>query len=237
MTTSDQDGHALEIPTEGWADRVRTLILGGVGSIPLAGQAASALVEILWKPAYEKRVQTFLEHLVRNLQQLDGRIAALEVLVTRETAVSIGIAGARAAGRTHDETKLRLLANATSRVTLDITWDASFDLAIVLLQFVDDLTVTHIRVLKLVADSEKWASRFSSGNYGQEEILSVLGENFPDVDQFILRTIASDLISKGLVMPQHMFFGGASLSHQGASELGLKLLALIDEFSLDDLAP
>jgi hypothetical protein len=235
MSKGDQDKEtALEIPDGGWADRVRTLILGGLGYIPIAGQAATALVDILWQPAFERRVQKYLEYLVRNLQTLDNRVADLEVLAGRDVAVSIGIAGARAAGNTHDSTKLHYLANTVSRVTADKTWDSNADMAIILLQMIDGLTITHIQILELTADPTKWGDMSPTGQYGDDAPLKILAEALPAVDNFILKTIGSDLLNKGLVVPEYMFFGGSNLSRQGATELGLRLLALIREIPQEE---
>lgn len=235
MSTSDQEKEtALDIPDGGWSDRVRTAILGGLGAIPIAGQAASALVDMFWQPTFERRVRKYLEYLVRNLQTLDVRVADLEALVGRDVAVSIGIAGARAAGNTHDNTKLHYLANAASRVTADKNWDANADMAIVLMQIMDTLTVTHIQILELTADPTRWENKFPSEQYGEEESSKILAEAFPTADNFILKTIASDLVSKGLVSPDYMFFGGTFLSKRGATEFGLRLLALIKDIPLQE---
>lgn len=143
MSSDDE----LGTPRGRWVDRVRALVIGGLGVVPGGGSAAAALVDILWRPALEKRVEEFLTAFASKLDDLEPRVANLETLLMRDVAVSAGIAGTRAAFRAHDREKIGYLANSVARITIDPSWDTRADYGMLLLQLVDDISATHIRVL------------------------------------------------------------------------------------------
>ena len=113
--------------------------------------------------------------------------------------MSVGIAAASAAGKTHDQTKLRYLANAVTGVTIDPTWDTKADLALLLLQLVDDLTVTHVRVLALTAEPTPWRERFVASDGEWITLEDVFAQAFPGADAAAAQAIVTDLHARGLV--------------------------------------
>ncbi|HEX3781416.1 MAG TPA: hypothetical protein VHX38_17285 [Pseudonocardiaceae bacterium] len=210
-------------------DRLRTLTLGGVGLIPVAGSAASAIVELLWRSSYEKRVETFLTMAASKLDELDGQISDLPGMLQREVSISIGLAAASAAAKTHDHRKLEYLATAVAGVTSDTAWDAKADFAMLLLQLVDDLTATHVQVLAAMSEQEKWKQR-SEAEFGDKAQLltySMVASMFPEHDPTAIQGILSDLAAKNLMANANTWFAVTEPSPGGPTELGLALLAFI----------
>ena len=183
-------------------------------------------MEVLWRPAIEKRMDEFLNLLVAELDRHDGRIEDLERLVQRDLAISAGVAGVRAAARTSDEDKLRYLAAAVARVTVDPVWDARADFALLLLQIAADLTATHVRVLSRFASPE-WPGTLKAVQDHEITMDVALRRGFPDDDFVSVQAMISDLASRNLLVNRSTFFGLSTLHPEKVSDLGLTFLDFI----------
>lgn len=221
------------VPETRWVDNLRELVLGGVGTVPIVGSAASAVVAVLWRSGYEKRVQAFLTIVASELNKLSNEVDNLPELLQRELAVSVGLAAAAAAGKTHDHKKLEYLAAAVVGVTRDVKWDAKADFALLLLQLVDDLTVTHVHVLATMGEQEDWKQRLADkfGNDAQALTYEMAASMFPERDPVALQGILSDLTAKNLMANATTWFGVTHPSPDGPTELGKALLKFIGESS------
>lgn len=231
----------LEVPSTGWVDRIRTAILGGVGTVPVAGSALSALVDLIWKPTYEKRMDGFLATLVEELDKLSQRVEHLDELVQRDVVISVSLEAVAAAGRTHDELKHRFLANAVARVTVDPEWDARADFALILTRLVAELTTTHILILEFFADPVVWQElrgrvlKVEPNREGRFQFRALLAQAFGDlaIDDAIIRAVLVDLEGRGLLSAMGTGEEGASVSsHEQlmeplVSQLGRSLLTFI----------
>ncbi|QYN23126.1 hypothetical protein [Amycolatopsis sp. DSM 110486] len=218
----------LSVPEPSWVDRVRKLTLGALGAIPVAGSAASAIVDIVWRPEIEKRTEEFLKALVAEIGLHDSRIDGIEKLIVRDTAISAGISGARAASRTSDPQKLRYLASAVTRVTIDSSWDAQADFAMLLLQIADDLTVTHVRVLSWF-NSAEWPGILKAVQNKEKSMEDALQEAFPEDDPLAIKGMIADLAARSLIVIRGSFFGLSTFNPESISELGIKFLDFVSE--------
>lgn len=205
-------------------------MLGGVGMIPVAGSPASAIVGIFWRSAFEKRVDEFIAAVAAKLDEHDMRIADLEKLLTRDLAISAGIVGARAAGGAHSQEKIDILADAVTRLTVDPTWDTRADYAMLLLQLVDVLSVTHIRVLQWL-ESARWEAQLKSLQDSKSTLNDVIAEEFPEDDVAGIQGIISDLVSRSLVINRSTYFGLATLNPEKLSDLGRDFLQFVSSSS------
>ena len=183
------------------SDRIRSVVLGGVGSVPLAGNALAAIVGEIWAPTIYKRMERCWEEIVTRIAQLED---ALNDERLNSEAVTSAIAIASREATYSDDEKIHYLANAVANVVADDTWE--HDVAATLLRFVGDLTASHLRVLAMLNDPEAWQATHGikiqpverDGAYFMRDMISdAFGRLGIDVDG--LQIILQDLESRGLL--------------------------------------
>lgn len=216
----------LSIPRSGWAERLRTLALGGLGAVPGVGSPISAVVGMFWRSAFEKRVEEYFTIVIDKLDAHDTRITNLESLFSRDLAISAGIAGVRAAGKAYSREKLENLANAVVRVTVDPTWDTRADYAMLLLQLADDLSVTHVRVLSWLG-SARWPEQLKTLQGNSRTLDDIIAEEFTGEDGSAIQGIIADLISRNLVINRSSFLGPSTMFPDKLGDLGHDFLQFV----------
>jgi hypothetical protein len=199
-------------------DRLRSLVLGAVGSVPVAGSVVSAVVAEIWQSPIQERVQAFL-------LQLEQRVDLLESTteeIGRDAVLTAVVMGAREA-LAADAAKVRLLAQAVANVIGDQSWQ--HDETATLMRMIGDLTATHIKVLDLLNDPARWESRTGirlapvarDRAYFQRDMISAaLGD--PEASDVALQVILQDLESLG-------FLNSVGLADENPSEAARDLMA------------
>ena len=136
-------------------DHVHTLVRAGVASLPIVGNAAAELFNTVITPPLEKRRDAWRQSVGERLQELEAREKIrLEDLQSNEAFITATARASLAAMRAHDKEKLDALKNAV--VNSARHYAPSDTLQQLFIQWVDDLTVDHLRFLLLFRDPEGW---------------------------------------------------------------------------------
>lgn len=127
-----------------------TLLRAGISSI--WGGAANELFSLVITPSLEKRRDKWIESIAQELKGLEEKIEGFKIenLAENESFVSILIKASQVAIRNHQKQKLEKIRNAVLNAALPNAPEE--DLQLMFLNFVDSLTLSHLRILKLLDD-------------------------------------------------------------------------------------
>ena len=178
-------------PEETRADLAARGAKGVAGAIPLAGGILAEAVDFLWSPL-RKRQEDWLLALWLDVRELQERsvLPADDTLVANEAFVSAATHAIRVAARTHQEEKLEALRNAVLNIAAGAAPEE--DQHAMYLDAVDSMTVSHVRVLKKLADQDKRSIR--PGNHHRGDAIRP-----PRVEDAMLAQIVRDLKNRGFV--------------------------------------
>jgi len=155
---------------------------------------ANSLFEYIFSSPLEKRKNEWMDYVGGFLQQNFGD--NLENLASNEKFITIFIQATRVAAQNHQEEKLESLRNAV--VSSVYTQDISEDLQLTFIRFVDELTPSHILLLKFFVKFEHEIAKLKSYPelfsffHGHYEYSNALYQ-----DEF--KMFVSDLNNRGLV--------------------------------------
>ena len=225
MRESEMEHGEIAIPKTSEGDWFRALVLGTVGSVPVAGSLVSSIVAELWRGPFERRVDLLFAEFARRIAQLERALSDDDLL--RDSVLSAVSIAARDALASDDD-KIAYLASALSNVASNPTW--THDEAATLLRLVSQLTASHLRVLELLQDPKEWAARNhvelqgvpdDDGSYRQRDMIA---DAFAQLDQKVdgLHTILQDLESKG-------FLNTIGLAEENPQDAAIALLEMTSE--------
>lgn len=119
-----------------------------LGAIPVLGGAVSEGLGALvaWNAA--RQTTEWLKVLESRFIYLDERLSNLESTEKAQEVLAMTITAAHAAAKSHQEEKRKLLQNAVLNTALQGTDGA--DERLVFIRFLDELTPTHLRVLRSI---------------------------------------------------------------------------------------
>jgi hypothetical protein len=139
---------SFEAPKKSGKDVTHSLIKGGLGAIPIFGDMAAALLDLAIKPAFEKRLQNWMEGVSVMLNELqENHGIQIEDLEGNEEFVSIFIKTARVAQTTHLEEKRTMLVGALKNSILN---DIEFDKKEIFLRIIEELSPRHFLLLQMI---------------------------------------------------------------------------------------
>ena len=130
-----------------------TLAKAGLSAIPIVGGPIAELISLVWEPALSKRRDAWLKEIADNLESLTEKIDEFKIenLADNETFITTTIQASQAAIRNHQKEKLEALRNAVLNSALGI--DLDDDLQLFFLSLIDNITVSHIQALKIIAST------------------------------------------------------------------------------------
>lgn len=219
-------------------DIAHALVKAGISKIPILGAPASELFSLIITPSIEKRRLKWIESIAESFEQLEEKFDAFdfENLRENESFVSMVMQASQAAIRTHQKQKLESLRNAVLNTALPNAPEEN--LQFMFLNFVDSLTWSHLRVLKLLNDYK--AKRPSNRYTGKrielvamskeiplitlEKALPDLGENQNFYDQVLKDLRMRGLLEIGMGEQTHFL---EKLPYAKPTNLGKQLLAFI----------
>ena len=131
----------------------------GLAAIPIAGGPLAVAFATLVGYSINKRLEHWLEELADAVQDLREKFrnaqgTELADLATNEQFLDAVVTSTRAAVRTHQDDKLAMLRNAVLNSALPTVPDA--DQQLMFLQWIDELTPSHIRLLTLLNNPADW---------------------------------------------------------------------------------
>lgn len=192
----------LTAPEPSRGDRVRE-VFEAISNVEPTGllSGAVSLFNTLIPTEFERRSRQFHEELMRRLSVYDAWLQHLDT----QWASAVYATGVLASARSASEDHLSYLAGATANAMVNAL-DLPRDHCLLLLRLVGDLTGTHVRVLRVLADPMAVATdqgkeftwqADSEGQYPRRQLFA-LDDQLAQEPQ-LAEAIASDLLRLGLI--------------------------------------
>ncbi|HYN81834.1 MAG TPA: hypothetical protein VES88_10065 [Gemmatimonadaceae bacterium] len=142
----------LSVPAKTRADYALALVRGAISSVPIAGGIGAELFSILVRTPYDRRADEWMREVSERLRKLSEQDESrFRNLLEDEDFASLIISATQIALRTNRTAKVRLLANAVDNSARGV--DIPADLQLLFVRFVDELTLTHLAVLRFLLRS------------------------------------------------------------------------------------
>lgn len=142
----------LEAPTDGGETRDIAVVKALLGFVPVVGGALAEFAGVHGNN-YGRRVEAWMGDVTAVLNHLQRHASvSLEDLLNNEAFHSFLLQATPIAIRNHRRVKLDALQSALAAVGFDEAFSGQEDLAFQFLRYIDELTVTHISLLKAVAN-------------------------------------------------------------------------------------
>jgi len=188
----------MDVPKENYKDKLHTSAKALINLIPVVGGTATEVFNALIVPPIEKRRMKWMDFIGSELKRLEeNQTGFIDKLVKSEEFVSLLISASQNAFKTHLEEKHKQLRNALFN---SIDSKIGFDIKQVFINFIDELSITHIAVLKFIDNSEdkiknmnEYELIYSIWNQEKTKIF----ENEIEIEVF--RYMLKDLEIKGLI--------------------------------------
>jgi hypothetical protein len=231
MAKIDLDGLDPKVEPDG--EKLHRVARITLGAVPIVG---SPLLEVfnsvLESPLSKRRTETMLEIGEVLNELIDKGIVTEAGLQQNEAFVSTVAEVCNISLRNHQAEKLEALRNAVKNSALPMC--PSEDYRQLFLNFVDVCTVTHIKLLKLFENPQKWASENGfvfPGNWVSGSLSQVVEFAYPDLKgkTEICSAIWKDLFQRGLVTTESLNSGmnrDAMMSRRNTS-LGCQLIQFL----------
>ncbi|WP_053152127.1 hypothetical protein [Pseudomonas protegens] len=231
MAKIDLDGLDPKVEPDG--EKLHRVARITLGAVPIVG---SPLLEVfnsvLESPLNKRRTETMLEIGEVLNELIDKGIVTEAGLQQNEAFVSTVAEVCNISLRNHQAEKLEALRNAVKNSALPTC--PSEDYRQLFLNFVDVCTVTHIKLLKLFENPQKWASEngfLFPGNWVSGSLSQVVEFAYPDLKgkTEICSAIWKDLFQRGLVTTESLSSGmnrDAMMSRRNTS-LGCQLIQFL----------
>ena len=204
---------------------------------PGLGAPAAALIDVVFTPVIEKRRARWFNELAELVNELQARDASLTVasLSADDEWIDAALAATRIALCTHRQEKWRALKSALAHVALSDEPDRDLDST--LLNLIDVLTPSHLRVLHMLQSTRAFAARHGTTVplTIDRSFRRVVEELLPDVPFDVYTLLRTDLESRGLVITGSAAVAASwdSVDQRLTTPLGDKFLTFINE-SLGD---
>ena len=230
-----KDDDKCDPPEASLRDHAHTLARAGVGSIPLAGAAATELFKKLIAPPLEKRRQEWMESVAEGLRQLEEQQRlSLDGLAENDTFIDAVMSASQAAIRTSQGEKREALKNGVLNSSLPDPPDESSQQ--IFIGLVDSLTVWHLRILRFFSnpatifrEQGKPPPQYSiAGSLSQ-----LLTAAFPELanERELYDQIGKDLYGRALLGTEgfHTMMSGQGVYEKPTTTMGDQFLRFVSE--------
>ena len=217
-------------------DTVHAVVKSIASAVPTAGGPLSVLLETLFAPPVERRKEKWFKQLAEVVSQLEQRVADLtaEKLSQNENFVTVALQATQIALRNHHEEKLSALRGAVLHAGLPNGPDEHLQL--MFLQFVDELTPTHLAMLAVFNGPVRWMElhHIQNPGWGMGGVSSVIEHCFPALrgKREVYEQVTRDLQARGLIH-QGQFLNvtmtGTGMVESRTTEIGKAFIAYVSE--------
>jgi hypothetical protein len=190
------------MPKPNAGDVAHALTKAGLSAFPIIGGPVADFFELVFIPPLSKRREAWFLSLIERLRILEKKVAGFNIkaLSSNGQFISAVMNATSTAIRTHQEEKLAALRNAVLNVALKSGLDD--ELQQTFINYIDDLTPSHLRVLSFYSDPESWLKtnppKEVPEGWTDYEDASLIA--FPELrDSGILGQIITDLKNRGLL--------------------------------------
>jgi hypothetical protein len=222
-----------EKPKLSKSDIAHKIVKAGLSAIPLAGGPAAELFNAIISPPLAKRRDKWIESIAEGLKELEEKIDGfkIESLQDNEMFITTVMHASQAAIRNHQKEKLEALRNAVLNSTSPNA--PQEDLQLMFLNWVDELTTWHLRILKFLEDPKGWAQKYGitlpdrmmgAPAHALEDAFQDLRGQRDFYDQII-----KELYSKGLthIESLHVTMTGQGMYASRTTDMGKQFLQFI----------
>ena len=149
----------LERPEPDKWDKSHAAVKAGLAIIPGIGGTAAELFSMVIAPPLEKRRNQWLDDIAERLKSLERAVDGFRVedLSQNETFITVVMHATQVAIRNHQQEKLEALRNAVLNTAMSKAPEN--DRQLMFLNFIDELTPWHLRLLRFFDAPETWGNR------------------------------------------------------------------------------
>lgn len=165
-------------------DIVYSVIKAGLGSIPIAGAAASEIMQMIVTPPLEKRREKWMEEIGNRIKDLeDNSQLDLNSLQDNQLFLDVVLQTTQQALKTSQQEKLDYYKNAIINTAIGDHPDIS-EIQI-FLNLISDFTIWHVKILKLFDNPTDWFEKNSLTvpNFMTASLSSILEIAFPELKE------------------------------------------------------
>jgi len=222
----------LEPPQPSVGDAAHAVARAGLGAIPVAGAAATELLNAIVSPPLERRKNEWMQRVGEALRKLEQQSGIdLEELQDNDAFLDIAMHTTQVALRNSQDEKLLALRNAILNSAMPNPPEES--LQQIFIDFVDILTVWHLKLLDLVRGPKEWAERHQHTfpNISAGGFSSILESAFPELRgrRDFYDQLGKDLAYRGLAHTDnfHVTMTGHGLMQKRTTNMGDRFLQFI----------
>lgn len=220
-------------PKANKADAAHAIVRSGLGTIPIAGAAATELFSAIVTPPLEKRKTEWMKKVGEALRNLESQKGInLQDLQNNDTFLDISLHATQAALRTSREEKLIALKNAILNSAMPSPINDSMQQMFI--NFIDTLTVWHLRLLSFLKDPVEWAeeNNLNFSHISMGGTATIIEMAFVELRQKrnFYDQLGKDLYSRGLINGDnfHITMSGHGLLQKKTTDMGDRFLAYIE---------
>ena len=150
---------------------------------------------MVWAPPFERRSRAWLSRIEERLRAIESREPErFKLLSQDDTFASVLISATQAAFRARHEEKLQLLGAAVEQSASGT--QISADLQVLFVRFIDELTVSHVRLLRCLAEHPE-ELRTASSYETLRTLFTQSTQAAPTPEEFLL--MCNDLTARVLL--------------------------------------
>lgn len=185
------------------ADATITITRTLAGIVPLVGAPLAEFVNAAFASPISKRRDEWLIYLAEGLKETKTRIDSFDLddLTNNEQFVSATLQATQIAIRNHQQEKLDALRNALLNVAIVNAPNA--DQQQILLNYVDQLTAAHLKILKFLSGPIEWVEKHQPTLPLEDtpQLYQVLAFIVPEMnaDTDLFALVITDLYNRGLI--------------------------------------
>jgi hypothetical protein len=207
-----------------------------LSSVPMAGNFLSEIFSLVVTQPSEKRKENILAMIDERLNKLAEKVQNfnIEDLSKNEVFLSVVLQASNIALRTHVLDKKAALLNAITNAALSIGIEDS--LQQMFLNFIDDFTEWHLRILLLMDDPQKHLELNGKNlDVGMGSVTTLINTVFPELsgNKEFLQQLFNDLSNRGLLSISGSILSGTMTSSgilsPRTTQMGKQFLRYISE--------
>lgn len=148
-----------EKPKQTAVDILQKTLKGVLAGVPYGGGLVSEFFEFIWKPPYSRRLIEWIESIAEDIKKLQekNKSFSFEDLNRNEFFNTTLFHATQVAIRNHHKEKLEALRNAVlNSISPNLPEE---DLQLMFLNWVDELTTWHLRILQFFDSPETWLNK------------------------------------------------------------------------------
>lgn len=222
-----------EKPKKILGDVAHTIARAGLSAIPVVGRSASVLFSELITPPLVRRRDKWIESIGEGLKKLEETVEDfnIEELKDNEMFITTVMHATQVAIRNHQKERLEALRAAVLNSTSPNAPEE--DLQLMFLNWIDELTPWHLRILKFFEEPKAWPQKhgITLPNRPMGAPAHALEDAFPELrgQRDFYDQIIKDLYSKGLthIESLHVTMTGQGMYASRTTEIGKQFIEFI----------